>query len=289
VPAHEAAAARVAGLDGHHGPLAVAVVIARTDKFADEIDRFFEDFNLGFGWRRPRFTSLRRELRRHERELEKVARSPRVDVVEREGRSRSPKEPTQRRPARSSVMGCSRSRCPPRSMRRFVAVRSRSKRRPRAPERGAGRRLALRGCRGWFGIDVLRGAGRAPAVVPASLPPPLAGLLQRARPAPELISRRMTGLGLPGDPIVQAEQNGPPSAARPVREPGSKGGGEPIDGLIVEMAIKRGHRSAGWPRSSRRQPNHCNQMNIMNKKTFSLVTIRGQAGPHPLRLQESVA
>ena len=85
VPAHEAAAARVAGLDGHHGPLAVAVVIARTDKFADEIDRFFEDFNLGFGWRRPRFTSLRRELRRRERELEKVARSPRVDVVEREG------------------------------------------------------------------------------------------------------------------------------------------------------------------------------------------------------------
>jgi len=54
-------------------------------RFAEEIDRFFEDFDLGFGLRRPSFAGLRRELRRRERELEKAAWSPQVDVLEREG------------------------------------------------------------------------------------------------------------------------------------------------------------------------------------------------------------
>jgi len=54
-------------------------------RFAEEIDRFFEDFDLGFGLRRPSFAGLRREVRRRERELEKAAWSPQVDVLEREG------------------------------------------------------------------------------------------------------------------------------------------------------------------------------------------------------------
>lgn len=52
---------------------------------AEEIDRFFEDSGLGLGWRRPSFAGLRRELQRGERELEKAAWSPQVDILEREG------------------------------------------------------------------------------------------------------------------------------------------------------------------------------------------------------------
>src|SRR6185312_14300550 len=51
-------------------------------RFAEEMDRFFEDFGLGFGPRRPSFAGLRRELRRGEREIEKAAWSPQVDVLE---------------------------------------------------------------------------------------------------------------------------------------------------------------------------------------------------------------
>jgi HSP20 family protein len=54
-------------------------------RFAEEIDRFFEDFGLGFGLRRPSFAGIRRELRQTEQELEKAAWSPRVDVLEKEG------------------------------------------------------------------------------------------------------------------------------------------------------------------------------------------------------------
>lgn len=54
-------------------------------RFAEEIDRFFEDFGLGFGWRRPTFAGLRGQVRRAERELEKSVWSPRVDILEREG------------------------------------------------------------------------------------------------------------------------------------------------------------------------------------------------------------
>lgn len=59
--------------------------LASMRRFAEEIDRFFEDFDLGFGWRGPSFARLRRERRRGERELEKAAWSPRVDILEREG------------------------------------------------------------------------------------------------------------------------------------------------------------------------------------------------------------
>jgi HSP20 family protein len=54
-------------------------------RFAEEIDRFFEDFGLGFAPRWPSLAGIRRELRRGEKELEKAAWSPRVDVLEKEG------------------------------------------------------------------------------------------------------------------------------------------------------------------------------------------------------------
>lgn len=56
-------------------------------RFAEEIDRFFEDFGLGFGFggRRPSLAGLRRELRREAREIEKAMWSPRVDILERGG------------------------------------------------------------------------------------------------------------------------------------------------------------------------------------------------------------
>lgn len=54
-------------------------------RFAEEMDRLFEDYDLGFGLRWPSFASLRHELRRHEREHARAAWSPQVDVLEREG------------------------------------------------------------------------------------------------------------------------------------------------------------------------------------------------------------
>ncbi len=54
-------------------------------RFAEEMDRLFEDFDLGFGLRRPRFARLGRELRRREKELAQAVWSPQVDVLEREG------------------------------------------------------------------------------------------------------------------------------------------------------------------------------------------------------------
>jgi HSP20 family protein len=55
------------------------------NRFADEIDRFFGDFDFGFHWHRPRFAGLRRALRRREKELEQAAWSPRVDILEQGG------------------------------------------------------------------------------------------------------------------------------------------------------------------------------------------------------------
>jgi len=55
-------------------------------RFAEEIDRFFEDFGIGFATRWPSVTGLRHEFRRSEKELEKAAWSPRVDILEKEGR-----------------------------------------------------------------------------------------------------------------------------------------------------------------------------------------------------------
>jgi len=54
-------------------------------RFAEEMDRLFEDFGLESGWHMPRFLSRGRELLRREAGFVPAQWSPRVDVLEREG------------------------------------------------------------------------------------------------------------------------------------------------------------------------------------------------------------
>jgi len=54
-------------------------------RFAEEMDRFFEDFGLETGWRLPRFFTRGHELLRREVGFVPAEWSPRVDVFEREG------------------------------------------------------------------------------------------------------------------------------------------------------------------------------------------------------------
>lgn len=54
-------------------------------RFAEEMDRLFEDFDLGFGRRMPSFVTRGQELLRREVGLVPADWSPRVDVLQREG------------------------------------------------------------------------------------------------------------------------------------------------------------------------------------------------------------
>jgi HSP20 family protein len=54
-------------------------------RFAEEMDRLFEDFGLESGWHMPRFLTRGRELMRREAGFVPAEWSPRVDVLEREG------------------------------------------------------------------------------------------------------------------------------------------------------------------------------------------------------------
>jgi HSP20 family protein len=54
-------------------------------RFAEEMDRLFEDFGLEAGWHFPRFLTRGHELLRRETGLIPAEWSPKVDVFEREG------------------------------------------------------------------------------------------------------------------------------------------------------------------------------------------------------------
>lgn len=54
-------------------------------RFAEEMDRLFEDFGFGFGLRMPSLLTRGHELLRRESRLVPAEWSPRVDILEREG------------------------------------------------------------------------------------------------------------------------------------------------------------------------------------------------------------
>ena len=54
-------------------------------RFAEEMDRLFEDFGLGFGWRLPRALTRGREPLRREVGLIPAVWSPRVDILQKDG------------------------------------------------------------------------------------------------------------------------------------------------------------------------------------------------------------
>ena len=54
-------------------------------RFAEEMDRLFEDFGLETGWHMPSFLTRGRELLRREAGLVPAEWSPKIDVLEREG------------------------------------------------------------------------------------------------------------------------------------------------------------------------------------------------------------
>ncbi|MBV8270586.1 MAG: Hsp20/alpha crystallin family protein [Planctomycetaceae bacterium] len=55
-------------------------------RFAEEMDRLFEDFGFGFGLRMPSLLTRGHELLRRESRLVPAEWSPRVDILEREGK-----------------------------------------------------------------------------------------------------------------------------------------------------------------------------------------------------------
>lgn len=54
-------------------------------RFAEEVDRFFDDFGMGLGWHWPRVFSRSHEMLRRETGLIPAEWSPRIEVTEREG------------------------------------------------------------------------------------------------------------------------------------------------------------------------------------------------------------
>jgi HSP20 family protein len=60
--------------------------LAAMRRFAEEADRFFEEFGLGWGFRFPNLLTRGHELLRRETGLIPAQWSPRVEVVEREGK-----------------------------------------------------------------------------------------------------------------------------------------------------------------------------------------------------------
>jgi len=86
----EAPRTKATGMEGREKASALALrtgsPFGLMKKFAEEMDRLFEEFGMGFGWHMPAFLTQGHELLRRESGLIEADWSPRIDVKEKDGK-----------------------------------------------------------------------------------------------------------------------------------------------------------------------------------------------------------